>query len=70
MSGTKEAISLSELELDAASGGLQIQLGALGFDIGEKHIVFGIYLNGIGGVAIFGSGSACGTLKGVGTGCI
>jgi hypothetical protein len=63
-------VSLSDLELDVVSGGLKIQLGGLGFDIGEKGIMLGIYLNGVGGVAIFGSGSACGVLKGVGGGCI
>ena len=63
-------VSLSELELDVVAGGLQIQLGALGFDINDKGIVFGIYINGVGGVAVFGRGTACGVLKGVGSGCI
>lgn len=63
-------VSLSELELDMVSGGLKIQLGGLGFDIGEKGILLGVYINGVGGAAIFARGSACGVLKGVGGGCI
>ena len=63
-------VSLSELELDMVSGGLKIQLGGLGFDIAEKGILLGVYINGVGGAAIFERGSACGVLKGVGGGCI
>ena len=67
---TLNDVCLSDLELDMVSGGVKIQLGGLGFDIGESHIAFGIYINGVGGVAIINNGSACGTLKGVGGGCV
>ena len=62
-------VSLSELELDVVSGGLKLQFGRLGIDIGETGIAFGVYITGVGGVAI-GSGGFCGVLKGVGSGCI
>ncbi|MET3846005.1 hypothetical protein [Bradyrhizobium sp. OAE829] len=60
--------SLSALELDVVSGGLKLQLGGLGIDIGENGVALGIYINGVGGVAI--GRYACGVLKGVGGGCI
>ena len=59
---------MSELELDVVSGRLKLQLGGLGIDIGEHGVALGMYINGVGGIAI--GRYACGVLKGVGAGCI
>ncbi len=65
-----EPNDLSEPELDAVTGGLHLQLGGLGIDIGEKSlgILFGMTVKGVGGFAITSNG-ACAALKGVGGVC-